>query len=314
MALTERLADMAVFAQVVNSQGFSAAARELDISVAAVSKAVMRLEAHLALRLLNRSTRKLTLTEAGSTFYDHCQHIVAAAGEAELHLGQLQSEPRGVLKLAVPTTFGLMQVVPLMPRLLQRYPELQVELDLFHASPDIIGSGIDLMLEFGEPRESALVARKLATTRTLIVASPDYLQAHGAPRVPQDLLHHACLVSQCGTAHWDFASAGETISVLVRGPLRATNMLALHKAALADLGIVRLPSFCVGDDLQAGRLKCLLNDWTPPPNTLYALYPNRRHMPAKVKAVLDFFIEYFGEQAQWNIALKDARCFANCDA
>lgn len=309
MALTERLAEMVVFASVVNARGFAAAARELKQSTAAVSKAVARLEAHLGLRLLNRSTRKLTLTEAGAAFFEHCQTIIAEVLEAEQHLGRLQATPRGNLRLAVPTSFGLTQVAQLLPQLLQRHPEMQVDLEIYNVAPDMIRDGLDLLLAFGEPLDSTLVGRRLATVRNLIVASPEYLQKNAAIKTPEDLLQHACLQVKSDIAGWEFSLGNKTQTVSVRGPLRATNMIALQHAVLAGVGIARLPSYCVAADLSAGRLKCLLQKWVPNPEPLYAYYPTRQHMPTKVKAALDFFIEHFGAYAKWESALNDSQCF-----
>ncbi len=306
MSLTERLSDMAVFARVVESAGFSAAARELGLSKAAVSKAIGRLEAHLGTRLLHRSTRKLTPTEAGTAFHAYCREVVAQAEEAEQHLGQLQSEPRGTLRLAVPLAFGLTQVARLLPLLQRRHPELQIELQLHDAAVDMIGGGFDLQLAIGTPQDSSLVARRLATSRTIVVASPGYLAEHGVPRQPAELQRHRCLFVS-GGERWLFDRQTEDCSVLVHGSLRANSEMALCDAALAGLGVARMPSFLVADDLAAGRLKCLFGEWTPRAEAIHALYPSRRHVPVKVRAALDFFIEQFAEP-YWDRVLSSGQC------
>lgn len=309
MSLTERLSDMAVFARVVERAGFSAAARELGLSTGAVSKAVARLEKHLGSRLLQRTTRKLSPTEAGLAFHRYCQAVVAQADEAEQHLGQLQSTPRGVLRLAAPLAFGLVQVAPRLPDFRRRYPEVEVELELRESAVDMIGAGFDLQLLLGQPDDAALVARRLATSRRVLVAAPAYLDARGVPRQPEDLPQHDCLRGlRAGDERWAFAGRDGEREVFVRGPLRANTELALRDSVLAGLGIARLPSFLVADDLAAGRLKCLFVEWSPKADGLYAAYPHRRHLPAKVRVAIDYFAAAFGPQPYWDAVLDDSQC------
>jgi DNA-binding transcriptional LysR family regulator len=309
MSLTERLADMAVFARVVERAGFSAAGRELGLSKAAVSKAVARLEAHLGTRLLHRTTRRLTPTEAGAAFHAYCREVVAQAQEAEQHLGQLQAEPRGTLRLAAPLAFGLTQLSRVLPAFQQRHPELQVELELHAGAVDMVAGGFDLQLAIGEPDDSSLVARRLSTSLTIVVASPAYLAEHGAPRHPDDLQRHACLLTPQGQATgWQFHGRDGSRTVFVHGPLRANSEMALRDSALVGLGIARMPSFLVADDLAAGRLKCLFADWAAAAEPIYALYPSRRHLPAKVKAAIDHFGEVFGLLPYWDRVLSSAQC------
>lgn len=309
MSLTERLADMAIFARVVDRAGFSAAARELGLSTGAVSKAVARLEAHLGARLLQRTTRRLSPTEAGMAFHAYCRAVVEQADEAEQHLGQLQSAPRGVLRLAVPLAFGLVQVAPRLPQFRAQFPELQIELELRESAVDMVGGAFDLRLQLGEPEDGSLVARRLATSRRLVVASPAYLDARGVPRQPDDLALHDCLRTlSASDERWVFSGhEGERV-VRVGGPLRANSALALRDSVLAGLGVARLPSFLVADDLASGRLKCLFANWTPTAEGLYACYPHRRHLPAKVRAALDFFAGAFGPEPYWDEVLSDTQC------
>ena len=309
MALTERLADMAVFARVVESAGFSTAARDLDLSKAAVSKAVARLESHLGVRLLNRTTRKLTPTEAGIAFHAYCKQVVTQAEEAEQHLGQLQSAPRGTLRLGVPLSFGLAQVAKVLPSFQHRYPEVEVELVFVDGQLDMVADAFDLALEVGEPADSSLIARRLTTSRNVIVASPDYIARNGAPLTPADLQKHPCLLSSCAVGgRWDFVGHGRAESVYVSGPFRSNFLLGMREAVLAGQGIARMPSFCVADDLAAGRLKCLFSDWTHKPEGIYALYPHRKHLPAKVKAAIDYFLEVFGDNPYWDAVLDASTC------
>ncbi len=309
MALTERLADMAVFAKVVETAGFSTAARDLDLSKAAVSKAVARLETHLGARLLNRTTRKLTPTEAGVAFHAYCREVVTQAEEAEQHLGQLQSAPRGTLRLGVPLSFGLVQVAKALPGFQHRYPEVEVELVFVDGTLDLIADALDLAIEVGEPVDSSLIARRLTTSRNVIVASPDYLTRNGTPQSPTDLPKHPCLLSSCAVGgRWDFVGHGRSESVYVSGPVRSNFLLGIRESVLAGQGIARMPSFCVADDLAAGRLKCLFSDWTHRPEGIYALYPHRKHLPAKVKAAIDYFLEVFGDNPYWDAVLSEEAC------
>ncbi len=309
MALTERLSDMAIFAKVVEAASFSSAARELDLSKAAVSKAVARLEAHLAVRLLNRTTRKLTPTEAGMAFHAYCRQVVTQAEEAEQHLGQLQSAPRGTLRLGVPLSFGLSQITRLLPGFQARFPEVEIELIFVDGTLDMVADAFDLAIEVGEPADSSLVARRLTTSRQVIVASPDYLARNGAPATPTDLARHPCLQSSCAIGgRWEFVGHGRAESVYVSGPFRSNFLLGLREAVLAGQGIARMPSFCVAEDLASGRLKCLLADWTHKPEGVYALYPHRKHLPAKVKAAVDYFVSAFGEKPYWDDVLCNAQC------
>lgn len=301
MALTERLSDMAIFAKVVDTTGFSTAARDLDLSKAAVSKAVARLETHLGVRLLNRTTRKLTPTEAGMAFHAYCQQVVTQAEEAEQHLGQLQSAPRGILRLAAPLSFGLSQLTKVLPNFQHRYPEVEVELSLVDGKIELVASGFDLAIDVGAPQDSSLIARRLTTSRNIIVASPDYLARNGTPLIPADLARHPCLLGSCvNNSRWEFVGLGRAESVFVSGPFRINCLLGLRDAALAGQGIARLPSFCIADDLIKGSLQAVMNDWTHTPETIYAMYPHRKHLPAKVKAALDFFVQTFGDNPYWD--------------
>jgi DNA-binding transcriptional LysR family regulator len=309
MSLTERLSDMAIFARVVDRAGFSAAARELGLSTGAVSKAVARLEAHLGARLLQRTTRRLSPTEAGLAFHAYCRAVVEQADEAEQHLGQLQAAPRGVLRIAAPLAFGLVQVAPRLARLRAQYPEVEIELELRESAVDMVGGAFDLRLQLGEPEDGSLVARRLATSRRIVVASPDYLDSRGVPRQPEDLQQHACLRTLAASdERWRFNGREGEREVRVVGPLRANTELALRDSVLAGLGVARLPSFLVADDLAKGRLKCLFASWTPTAEGLYACYPHRRHLPAKVRVALDFFAAAFGPIPYWDEVLSDSQC------
>lgn len=291
MSLTERLADMAVYARVVETGGFSAAALTLSLSKAAVSKAVSRLEAHLGVRLLNRTTRRLTPTEAGLAFHAYCQQVVANAEEAEQHLGQLRDVPRGMLKLTTPLTLGISRIAPLLPEFLARYPEIRVNLVVDDRPLDLVAGGIDLALRLGTPPDSSLVARKLADVHTLLVAAPAYLARHGEPRQPCDLLRHNCLSfdERNVATQWEFLGPEGAESVKTIGRLHINTSLGIRETVLAGLGIARIPGYLVAQDIAQDRLVAIMTGYRTHTRPLYAVYPNRKHLATKVKAAIEFF-------------------------
>lgn len=291
MSLHERLADMAVYARVVESGGFSAAALTLNQSKGAVSKAVSRLEAHLGTRLLNRSTRKLAPTEAGLAFHVYCRQIVAQAEEAEQHIGQLRDVPRGLLKITSPLSLGVGRIAPMLPAFLAQHPEIRVSLVVDDHNLDLIGEGFDLALRIGAPPDSSLVARKLADLNNLLVASPAYLARHGAPRRPTDLLRHNCLnfSERANAGQWDFIGPEGSESVQTQGQLMLNTSLGLRETALAGIGIANVPDYLAAEGLSDGRLVRLMPDYRCLPRPLYAVYPHRQHLAAKVKAAISFF-------------------------
>lgn len=295
MPLIERLADMAVYARVVETGGFSAAAETLHLSKAAVSKAVSRLEGHLGVRLLNRTTRRLTPTEAGHAFHAYCRQVVASAEEAEQHLGQLRNVPRGVLKLTTPLTLGVSRVAPLLPAFLAQYPEIQVNLVVDDHNLDLVAGGYDLALRLGEPPDSSLVARKLADVHTTLVAAPGYLAEHGEPRHPCDLLKHNCLSfsERSVSTQWEFLGPDGPESVNTTGQLRINTSLGVRETVLAGIGIARIPRYLIAEDIAAGRLVAIMEAYKTYTRPLYAMYPNRKHLATKVKVAIEFFQDAF---------------------
>ncbi|MCV2353381.1 LysR family transcriptional regulator [Paucibacter sp. B2R-40] len=297
MSLHERLADMAVYARVVESGGFSAAALTLNQSKSAVSKAVSRLEAHLGTRLLNRSTRKLTPTEAGLAFHAYCREIVAQAEEAEQHIGQLRDVPRGLLKITSPLSLGVGRIALMLPEFLALHPEVRVSLVVDDRNLDLIGEGFDLALRIGKPPDSSLVGRKLAELHSLVVASPDYVAKHGAPRRPADLLRHNCLnfSERADEGQWHFTGPDGNESVQTQGQLMLNTSLGLRETALAGIGIAKMPDYLAAEGLADGRLLRLLPNHPCQSHPLYAIYPHREHLAAKVKAAIGFFQQAFGK-------------------
>jgi len=292
-----------VFVAVVENGGFSAAARTLGISKSAVSKRINQLEAHLGVRLLHRTTRKLSLTEAGERYFEHAAQALTAAGQAEDAVTELQGEPQGNLKISSPMSFGRLHVAPLIPKLLQRYPKLQIDLVMDDRKVDLVAGGFDVAIQAGNLPASTLIARKLAPVRQVLCASPDYIDRYDRPGTPAELSSHNCLLySYSSDANeWTLIGEGGPETVTVSGSYQVNNSEALLEALREGIGIGRLPTFVAGPDLKTGRLVKLFESYSLPDFTLYAVFPERQYLPAKVRAFLDFAIEYFGgDQPYWD--------------
>ena len=292
-----------VFVAVVENGGFSAAARTLGISKSAVSKRINQLEAHLGVRLLHRTTRKLSLTEAGERYFEHAAQALTAAGQAEDAVTELQGEPQGNLKISSPMSFGRLHVAPLIPKLLQRYPKLQIDLVMDDRKVDLVAGGFDVAIRAGNLPASTLIARKLAPLRQVLCASPDYIDRYDRPGTPAELSGHNCVLYSYSSDADEWTLIGESGPeiVTVSGSYQVNNSEALLEALREGIGIGRLPTFVAGPDLKTGRLVKLFESYRLPDFTIYAVFPERQYLPAKVRAFLDFAIEYFGgDQPYWD--------------
>jgi DNA-binding transcriptional LysR family regulator len=292
------LEGLAIFARVAELRSFALAARDLDLSKATVSKAIARLETKLGARLFNRTSRRLALTDAGQLLLDRAARILAEGEAAESEAHAQSATPRGLLRLAVPMSFGLKEVVPLMPEFLAEYPEVAVDLHLSDALVDLIGAGFDAALRIAALPDSSLQARRLRDVSRYLVAAPAYLKRHGRPTHPRDLMGHACLCyAYLPTPDvWRFVSkAGEEVQVRPAGPLRANNADALAAALLAGLGLAVQPDFVVGDALADGRLEVVMPDWTPPPIALHLVMPPGGPRPARVEVLAAFLARRLAE-------------------
>jgi DNA-binding transcriptional LysR family regulator len=300
----DKLTGMAVFARVVEARSFSAAATQLGMSRSAVSKAIAGLEDRLGARLLNRTTRRLALTEIGQAFYERCARIVAEAEEAELAVSRLQATPRGTLRVAAPVSFGTLHLAPALPDFMVRHPDLRVEIDLADRIVDLIEEGYDLALRIAALPDSSLVARRIADNHMVVCAAPSYWRRRGRPSEPRELAQHACITYAYHRTpnEWPFAGPDGRFTVRVDGPLMSNNGDLSLAAALAGLGVVALPCFLCGSDLAAGRLEQVLGAWMPPPTGIHAVYPHGRHLSAKVRAFVDFLVERFGPEPAWEAA------------
>ncbi|MEH6635316.1 MAG: LysR family transcriptional regulator [Halioglobus sp.] len=294
-----------VFVAVVENDGFSAAARALGVSKSAVSKRINRLEAHLGVGLLYRTTRTLSLTEAGERYFEHAVAAMKAAGQAEAAVTELQGEPQGQLRISSPMSFGRLHVAPMIPKLMQRYPKLHIDLVMDDRRVDLVAAGFDVAIrsQSGNMPDSTLIARKLAPLRQVLCASPAYLDRYGLPATPAELTGHNCvLFSYSSDANeWTLHREDMVESVLVSGNYRVNNSEALLESLREGIGIGRLPTFVAGPDLKSGRLVKLFESYRIPDQAFYAVFPRREYLPSKVRAFLDFAIEYFGdEQPYWD--------------
>lgn len=293
---------MLVFARVVEAKSFSEAARRMNTTRSMVSKAVAALEKSLGVRLLNRSTRRLSLTEVGAAYYEHCIRILEELELAEQTIGRLHSEPRGVLKISASVAFGTLHIAPALSEFLARYPELSADMTISDRIVDLADEGYDIAVRIVPEPAQALVARRLAPIRRKVCATPEYFRRHGLPLKPEELEGHNCLhYTHIGTSDaWHFSGPEGSIVVPVSGRLHINDDEALSQAVLGGLGVAMLPTFIVGADLQAGRLQAILSEYIPVERFAYAVYLPTRHLPAKVRVFIDFLVARFGPQPYWD--------------
>jgi len=299
----KQLDGMAIFAKVVQAGSFTAAAATLGLSKSSVSKRISRLEDHLGARMLNRTTRRLNLTEVGAAYYQRCARILAEVEEAELAVTSLHAEPRGTIKVNAPVSFGIQHIAPAIPAFMERHPDLRVDIDLNDRMVDLIEEGYDVAVRILKLSDSTLIARNLAPFRRVVCASPGYWRRHPMPRTPQGLKGHNCLLYtyQQSQEEWRFQGPQGAMAVKVSGNLRANNGNVLLAAALGGSGVCVLPAFIAGGDLRAGRLVAALRDFEEADLSIYAVYPHARHLSAKVRALVDFLALRFGPRPDWEI-------------
>ena len=290
---------LAIFAKVAELRSFSAASDELGLSKPTVSKAIARLENRLGTRLLNRTSRRLALTDAGRSLFDRASRMLAEAEDAENEARAQSAVPRGLVRLAAPMSFGLREVAPALPDFFRRYPEVSVDLHLSDATVDLIGEGFDIALRIAALEDSSLLARRLCAVPRVVVAAPSYLKAHGTPRHPRELATHVCL----GYAYlpaadvWRFTNkSGEDVAVRISGPLRANNADALMPTLLAGYGLAVQPLFLVRDALRKRQLVTLLDGWSLPDIALHLVMPAGGPRPARVDVLVDFLRARFSSR------------------
>lgn len=303
----DRLTGMEAFARVVETGSFTRAAEQLGISRAMVSKHVMELENRLGVRLLNRTTRKLSLTEAGASYYGRTAQIIAEIDEAEQAASRMNLQPRGLLRVNAPMSFGTLHIAPAIPDFIAAYPDVAVELTQNDRVVDLIEEGYDLAVRVGKLPDSSLIARKLAPCRRVLCASPAYLAKRGEPKRPSDLTGHDCLDYTYSPERnlWRLRGPEGEVQVRVDGSFRANNGDTLRAAAIAGLGLISSPSFIVGEDFRSGLLKPVLCDYRPTELGIHAVYPHNRHVSAKVRSFVDFLAERFGPRPYWDDYLAE---------
>ncbi len=299
----QNLTDIAVFVQVVDSGSFTAAAERLALTRSVVSKYISRLEDRLKVRLLNRTTRRLSLTEAGQIFYERSQFGLGEIEAAEAEVAKLQATPSGRLKISAPMSFGILHIAPAMAEFQTRHPEVQLDMSLDDRQVDLVEEGFDVAIRIAELPDSSMVATPLAPCHHVVCASSDYVERYGAPRTPDDLRKHNILSYryQDSPNEWRFLSPdGRYSSVPVTGSIEMNNSLALRQAVLGGAGIMLTPTFIVGEDIAAGRLLRLLPDYRAKEVTIYAVYAGRRHLTPKVRAFIDYMKQRLSDPPYWD--------------
>ena len=302
MSTNQLLPLMASFVQVVQCGGFSAAARQQHVSPSALSRQVAQLEASLGVRLLERTTRRLRLSTAGTEVFERCRDMLSAA-EAAIAVGEQQmGHPRGQVRLSVPKAFGKYRIAPLLAEFLARYPEVDVSLNLSDQSPDLIADGFDLLISITETPPAHLAGRPLCQVQQILCASPTYLAAHGTPQHPEDLLRHQCLYLDEHPADrcWHFSQGQQHAQVSVQGRLASNHSEVRLNGALQHLGIACLPHFTAAVALAEGALQPVLSDWRYSgayQGSAWALYPSNRHVPPRLRVLIDFLAEKLAANA-----------------
>lgn len=298
-----KLDDLMLFVQVVDTKSFSLAAKELGVAKSMVSKHINQLETRLNARLLNRSTRKLSLTEAGRLLYDHCKRIQQDIDTAIQAVSSTHDTPRGMLRINAPLSFGHLHLIPAIADFNQKYPEIEVELLLGSQYANLIETGLDLAIQIKDLPDSNLIAKKLAVRSTQVCASPRYFAEHGFPQTPYDLKQHNCLVYRTQgqvSDEWRFVIDGQDKIIKVGGDFQVNSSLGLARAAKSHAGIVKLPGYMINDEVQTGELVTVLNEFCPRDIGIYMVYPQNRFLAPKVKAFVDFLTARFASEQYWN--------------
>ncbi|MEQ8318929.1 MAG: LysR family transcriptional regulator [Rhodospirillales bacterium] len=298
---------MILFAKVVETGGFSAAARDLGQTPSAVSRQIGNLEDRLGARLLNRSTRRISLTEVGREFYDRCMAIARSVEEAEAHVLSRLDHPQGTLRVSATSAFGKAQLMPILPRFLAKNPDLKLSLELTDREIDLIGEKIDVAIRFTEQiSDTSMVARKLASNQRIFCAAPSYIAQNGKPDTPEDLAQHNCL--RLSTVekfnNWQMNDGESKFASRISGNFETNSSDALYHAALDGLGIAKLSTYLAHEALKDGHLVRVLPDYAEDASDVLAIYPNRRNLSPNVRAFVDFLAAEFGQVPPWERSLE----------
>lgn len=295
----DRITTLTVFRRVAELASFSAAARELQLSNAAVSKHIAHLEERLRTRLLQRTTRRVSVTPAGSAYLERCSSILDELDELDQSAMQTSTVVKGTLRVNGPGSFGVMYLSPIIPGLLAKWPDLSIDVSLTDRFVDLIEEGVDVAVRISSalPDSTTLVGQRLTTCDQVVVATPEYLRKHGTPKTPADLARHECLIYGVRPPLWPLEANSEQIEVPVSGRLRADNSIALRDALVAHTGISLMPQFYVQDLLDAGRIRVVLASYRPPQVGIYAVYPRQRHLATKIRVFIEHVRAHFTKQA-----------------
>lgn len=286
----DKLTSMNVFTRVAKLGSFANAARDLSLSRATVTKHVMQLESKLNTRLFNRTTRSLNLTEVGESYLERCQQVLQDVEEMEAAVTHLQTEPRGFLKISAPPVIGGVHIAPALAEFLKSHPDLSADMILKTSHGDLIDEGLDIAIHLGKLDDSSFIARKLASSPLVVCASPEYLEQHGTPETPDDLNQHSCLVNWALPPRnlWYFSQANGIKQIKVSGRMQSNVSDPMRIAAIKGLGLIMLPRYIVGRDIEKGKLQPVLKRYIPPALEIHAIYPHRKYLSAKVRLFLEF--------------------------
>lgn len=301
-AQMDRLAAMQVFSEVAQRGSFTAAADHLGMSRVMVTRYVTELEQWLGTRLLQRSTRRISLTASGESCLARCRHMLELSAEMQEGAGQGEQGPKGPLRITASMSFGIAHLASAVSDYLAQYPEVSVDMLMVDRAVNLIEDRVDLAVRISGELDPSLVARRLAPCRSVICASPGYIERRGLPESPADLARHNCLTySNFGKGEWRFSRGDEQVSVPVGGNLSANEAAVLMQATLAGAGVALQPTYLVGALIQSGQLVTLLPEWSPPELSIWGVYLSRKHLPASLRTMLDFLVERFGGQPVWDI-------------
>lgn len=293
--------ELLLVVELARAGGMSAAARELDVTPAAVSKRLAQIEARLGVRLFNRSTRRLSLTAEGEVYLENARRILGEIDDLDALIASRQTAPRGLLKVNAPLGFGRSYIAPAIAEFAQQYPEVSLQLQLTDRPADFVREAFDVAVRFGDLPDTSLIARKIAPNRRLVCASPGYLKKRGTPATPHDLARHQCIVLRQNDAAyglWRFTKGRRSETVKVRGNLSSNDGEVTLTWGLAGLGILQRAEWDLARYLRSGRLVQVLEDYALPQADIYAVFPERHHLSAKVRVFVDFLVAYFGEGSE----------------
>ena len=291
----DRYAEMQTFVRVAESGSLSATAERMKIAKSAVSRRLADLESRLGVQLLHRTTRRISLTDSGRQFYEQSQRMLAELDEAEQTLSREHTTLRGMLRVAAPLSFGIRHIAPLLDQFMLQHPGIQLDVDLDDRRVNLIEEGIDLAIRIGLLADSSLVMRRLTSVQQIICASPGYLQQHGTPQQPEDLKHHQALhySNIPDSQHWQFNLPDNTLTVRPHVRMRANNGDVLVQAAIDGLGVLESPDFICSDAIHQGLLQPILSDYPKTELSVYVIYPSQRHVPQRLRALIDFLVQHF---------------------